>query len=76
MSLTKLSQFYICKITIQFGGKNKRKFMISQMKELFLSFQNTQMSAQQNILDETIENWMAEGQEKQIDDILVLGVKI
>jgi len=35
-----------------------------------------QMSAQQNILDETIENWMAEGQEKQIDDILVLGVKI
>ena len=60
----------------QFGGKNKKKFMVSQMRELFLGFQNMQMSAQQNILDETIENWMAEGQEKQIDDILVLGVKI
>jgi serine phosphatase RsbU (regulator of sigma subunit) len=60
----------------QFGGKNKKKFMISQMRELFLSFYNIPMSAQQNILDETIENWIAEGRERQIDDILVVGVKI
>ena len=60
----------------QFGGKSKKKFMISQMREMFLNFENTQMSAQQNTLDQSIENWMADGQEKQIDDILVLGVKL
>jgi tetratricopeptide (TPR) repeat protein len=60
----------------QFGGKKKKKFMISQMRELFLGFQNIQMSEQQNILNQTIEDWKIQGQEKQIDDILVLGVKI
>jgi hypothetical protein len=60
----------------QFGGKNNKKFMISQMRKLFLDFENTQMSDQQNILKQKIENWMTEGQETQIDDILVLGVKI
>jgi hypothetical protein len=43
---------------------------------LFLSFQNMPMLEQQKMLDTKIKNWMAEGQEKQIDDILVLGVKI
>ena len=60
----------------QFGGKKKKKFMISQMRELFLGLQNTQMSEQQNVLNQTIEDWKTQGQEKQIDDILVLGVRI
>jgi serine phosphatase RsbU (regulator of sigma subunit) len=60
----------------QFGGKNKKRFMISQMKELFLGLQDIPMLEQQNILNQTIDNWMAEGQETQIDDILVLGVKM
>jgi hypothetical protein len=43
---------------------------------LFLSFENMPMLEQQKILDERIKNLMAEGQEIQVDDILVLGVKI
>jgi hypothetical protein len=46
------------------------------MRKLFLDFGNMPMSDQQNILKQKIENWMTEGQETQIDDILVLGVKI
>lgn len=28
------------------------------------------------ILDDTIESWMAEGKEHQIDDILVVGIRV
>jgi hypothetical protein len=34
------------------------------------------MKEQAAILDLTIENWMLEGNEKQIDDILVMGIII
>jgi hypothetical protein len=31
---------------------------------------------EKQILNSTIEQWMAEGNEKQIDDILVMGVRV
>ncbi|MBI4647263.1 MAG: SpoIIE family protein phosphatase [Bacteroidia bacterium] len=65
----------------QFGGPDEKKFKIKQFKEILLNIQHLPMSEQQNILDSTIESWrsykLAEGRAcVQIDDILVMGVKI
>jgi serine phosphatase RsbU (regulator of sigma subunit) len=58
----------------QFGGPDDRKFMIRRMKELMLEIHQKPMSEQHNILDHTVEDWMKDT--VQIDDILVIGVKI
>jgi serine phosphatase RsbU (regulator of sigma subunit) len=58
----------------QFGGEHNRKFMSSNMKNLFLEIYQKPMLQQHDILKTTIENWR--GKEKQIDDILVVGAKV
>ena len=60
----------------QFGGPNNKKFMIKHFRNLLLEIHKEPMSVQQQILEETIENWMGEIDEKQTDDICVLGVRI
>jgi serine phosphatase RsbU (regulator of sigma subunit) len=60
----------------QFGGEQKRKFMTRRMKELFVDIHNFPMDRQKEILDQKIIEWMEIGHEKQIDDILVIGVRI
>ncbi len=65
----------------QFGGPEGRKFMKKRFKEMLLNHQDKSMSDQQKqfeyILDEwtnySIENSKPRG---QIDDILVLGIKV
>lgn len=58
----------------QFGGKNKRKFMIKNFKELLLSINHLPPEAQKIQLEYSLKEWM-DGEE-QIDDILVTGLKI
>jgi serine phosphatase RsbU (regulator of sigma subunit) len=58
----------------QFGGIDNRKFMISQLKQLLLSIHSKEMAEQKTIVKDTIEKWR--GKEHQIDDILVMGVKV
>ncbi len=58
----------------QFGGAQGKKFMVKKFRELLFSIHHLPMHEQKQILDETIESWMAEGKEHQIDDILVMGV--
>ncbi|MBI3501462.1 MAG: SpoIIE family protein phosphatase [Bacteroidetes bacterium] len=58
----------------QFGGKQGKKFKRSRLKELILSIHHKPMEQQKIILDETIEEW--KGNLEQIDDILVMGVKV
>ena len=58
----------------QFGGDKNKKFSYTQFKELLLSVQDRAMEEQKQILDETIEKWR--GQQEQIDDICVIGVRI
>ncbi len=57
----------------QFGGPNGKKFKYSQFKKLLLSIQERAMDEQREILNSTIEEWM--GDEEQIDDILVVGIR-
>ncbi|MDF1548207.1 MAG: tetratricopeptide repeat protein [Bacteroidales bacterium] len=60
----------------QFGGKLSRKFMHSRMRDLLLEIHQKNMDEQKEILDDTIEQWRMEGEDKQTDDILVIGMHI
>ncbi len=58
----------------QFGGPQKRKFMIKKFKEMLLEIHQKPMDEQRVFLNNTIEAWI--GPDEQTDDILVIGFKI
>ncbi|MFN8256713.1 MAG: hypothetical protein U0W24_13545, partial [Bacteroidales bacterium] len=60
----------------QFGEKSGRKFLNNNFQRLLLhiSSQNLGMDDEKEILEETLETW--KGNIPQIDDILILGIKI
>jgi histidine kinase len=60
----------------QFGGKLNRKFGSNQFTDLLHQIHKEDSSIQHNILDKTITEWAETTHQKQIDDILVIGVRI
>lgn len=58
----------------QFGGTDSSKFKIKRMKELLVSIAQKPLEEQKQILDDTIEEW--KGTNDQVDDILVIGVRV
>jgi serine phosphatase RsbU (regulator of sigma subunit) len=58
----------------QFGGKKGKKFRYKALEELLLNNSDLSFEKQRDILNTTIEEWM--GKLDQVDDILVIGVKI
>ncbi|MFY7788343.1 MAG: PP2C family protein-serine/threonine phosphatase, partial [Thermoflexibacteraceae bacterium] len=60
----------------QFGGIHNKKFMANRLCTLLFDNHQLPMEIQKSLLDNTIEEWMWLGKQKQIDDILVVGVKI
>jgi len=58
----------------QFGGSRQKKFLTKNFKELLLRINKKPMKDQKEILDGTIREWM--GGVEQIDDILVMGLRI
>jgi serine phosphatase RsbU (regulator of sigma subunit) len=58
----------------QFGGAKDKKFSATQFKKLLAEISHESMEKQKEILDKTINDWMDD--EEQIDDILVMGIKI
>jgi serine phosphatase RsbU (regulator of sigma subunit)/Tfp pilus assembly protein PilF len=58
----------------QFGGPNGKKFKYKQFQELLLSIHQLPMDEQSNVLKETMKHWI--GNEEQIDDILVVGIRV
>jgi serine phosphatase RsbU (regulator of sigma subunit) len=58
----------------QFGGKKGKKFMTKKFKELLLRIHEMPVEKQRIVLTETLDNWM-KGHD-QIDDILVVGIKL
>ena len=58
----------------QFGGPKKKKLMTGKFKDIILSIQHLSIKQQHDHLNDFIEKWM-EGSE-QVDDILVIGVKV
>jgi len=60
--------------TDQFGGKNKQKFLVKQFKETLKNISHLPMTEQKFHLAEIFDNW--KGDNDQIDDVLVIGVRV
>jgi serine phosphatase RsbU (regulator of sigma subunit) len=60
----------------QFGGPRGKKFKYKQFRQLLLDIQGRSMQQQKQQLEDTIQQWMEEGREEQIDDICVGGLRI
>ncbi|MCH7536036.1 MAG: SpoIIE family protein phosphatase [Bacteroidetes bacterium] len=58
----------------QFGGDRDEKFMSKRFRQLLLDIQGKSMKKQKQILVQTIEKW--KGDRTQLDDILVIGVRV
>ncbi|MBA2612389.1 MAG: SpoIIE family protein phosphatase [Bacteroidetes bacterium] len=58
----------------QFGGDNSKKLMTKNFKDLLVSINDKSLKDQKNHLADFFETW--KGQNEQIDDILVIGVKV
>ena len=57
----------------QFGGEKNKKYLIGKFKKYLLSIQHIPMIEQETLLRSELYNWM--GDEEQVDDILVIGIK-
>lgn len=59
----------------QFGGEKGRKFMSRNFKKLLESIAHLPVKAQKQALEQTLTEWV-EPNHKQVDDILVFGVRL
>ncbi len=60
----------------QFGGAAGRKFMHHRFKDLLHRIHTLPFEEQAKKLGETLQLWMYEGGETQLDDILVIGFRL
>ena len=58
----------------QFGGPQGKKFKYKQLQKLILENSSRPMYEQQEALRQTLEDW--KGNLEQVDDILVIGIRI
>jgi len=65
--------FFSDGFTDQFGGPNQLKIGPKRTRELLLESSHLTMSEQHDKVKETFENW--QGETKQIDDVIMIGIK-
>ncbi len=58
----------------QFGGSNGKKLMYNHFQDLLLQYHKKPMEEQKVLLNDYFENWR--GEHVQVDDVLVMGIKI
>jgi phosphoserine phosphatase RsbU/P len=58
----------------QFGGEKGKKYMIKNLKEFILKIVDIPMAEQKLALDEEFSRW--KGNDEQIDDVCVIGVRL
>jgi serine phosphatase RsbU (regulator of sigma subunit)/drug/metabolite transporter (DMT)-like permease len=58
----------------QFGGEKGKKLMSKKFKELLLSIQNLSMHDQEKYLHDHFQKWKMNNE--QVDDVLVIGIRI
>lgn len=58
----------------QFGGPKGKKFKYKQLQELLVSIAKEPLKEQHAILNKTVEDWR--GQLDQVDDILIIGIRV
>ncbi len=59
---------------VQFGGPKEKKFKSKPLNKLFFEISNKSMKEQKELLKTAYENWR--GNVEQVDDVVVLGVRI
>ncbi len=60
----------------QFGGPSNRKFGLRRLKNTISENAHLPFKEQQQQLEKALDEWQFKAQERQIDDILVLGVQV
>jgi PAS domain S-box-containing protein len=60
----------------QFGGAQGKKFGTKRFKALLESCHHLSMAEQKKLFHQTLEDWRGESRDNQIDDIMLLGIKI
>jgi serine phosphatase RsbU (regulator of sigma subunit) len=58
----------------QFGGPDNKKFMIRRFRDFLTEVHKKPMSQQMEILDQEFEEW--KGDQEQVDDVIVMGIRI
>jgi len=58
----------------QFGGEQGKKFMVKKFHKLLIDYSKLDVYDQERFLDSAIEAWR--GDHEQVDDILVIGIRI
>ncbi len=58
----------------QFGGSKGKKFKSAQLKEVLIALNHLPMKEQQVALQQKLESW--KGNLEQVDDILIIGVRV
>ncbi|RPH31994.1 MAG: hypothetical protein EHM93_11350 [Bacteroidales bacterium] len=58
----------------QFGGEKNYKFLLANFKKLLINLQHMTLAEQKKVLSQTLDTYM--GNQKQVDDILVLGFRV
>jgi serine phosphatase RsbU (regulator of sigma subunit) len=58
----------------QFGGENGKKFRLKNFQDLLVTIQDESMIRQKEILEQSLDNWKSTYE--QVDDILVMGIKL
>lgn len=58
----------------QFGGPDDKKFMYSRFRNLLINIQDLNMTEQKLVLYKEFQNW--KGVNEQVDDILVIGIRV
>ncbi|MDX2173600.1 MAG: SpoIIE family protein phosphatase [Bacteroidota bacterium] len=57
----------------QFGGPKGKKFMVGNFRKLLTNVSKQSLKNQKETLESTLNNW--QGDQEQVDDVLVIGVK-
>ena len=58
----------------QFGGDKGKKYKYKQLQEKLLAIKDLPLTDQKNILEKEFEQWR--GNLEQVDDVLIIGLKI
>ena len=58
----------------QFGGSKGKKYKYNQLKQLLVSIQTLSIDEQKNNIERSFEEW--KGSLEQIDDVLLIGVRV
>jgi phosphoserine phosphatase RsbU/P len=60
--------------TDQFGGDNRKKLLTDNFKKLLININHRSLPEQKKALEKNYETW--KGENDQIDDILILGIRL